>query len=132
EVLGWGVMGGFGLILALGQYSPINLHYLLWLLPGLSGLRAPGRFTVVVVLAGGMLAAYGLARLQQEHTPAEVGAVRRVLRGWWIALGCIAVVLGGLHIALLIRPSLARAVIQAAYLSLPRDSYTLTPGDVWG
>jgi phosphatidylserine/phosphatidylglycerophosphate/cardiolipin synthase-like enzyme len=32
------------LILALGQYSPINLHYLLWLLPGLSGLRAPGRF----------------------------------------------------------------------------------------
>ena len=45
EVLAWGVMGGLGLILALGQYSPINLHYLLWLLPGLSGLRAPGRFT---------------------------------------------------------------------------------------
>ena len=64
EVAAWGVMGGLGLILALGQYSPINLHYLLWLLPGLSGLRAPGRFTVVVVLAGGMLAAYGLAWLQ--------------------------------------------------------------------
>src|SRR5207247_6319190 len=37
DVLGLGVMGGLRLILAVGQYSPINLHYVLWLLPGLSG-----------------------------------------------------------------------------------------------
>src|SRR5919202_3843104 len=30
EVLGWGAMTGLGLLLALGQYSAINLHYLLW------------------------------------------------------------------------------------------------------
>src|SRR5207302_302720 len=82
EVLGWAVMGGLGLILALGQYSPINLHYVLWLLPGLSGLRAPGRFTAVVVLAGGMLAAYGLAWLQSTDRPKTPG-LRQVLRGWW-------------------------------------------------
>jgi hypothetical protein len=130
EVLGWGVMGGLGLILALGQYSPLNLHYLLWLLPGLSGLRAPGRFTVVVVLAGGMLAAYGLAWLQSARPPPEVLRVRRVVRGWWIAVGCIAMLRLGLHAARLPWPGGARAAIQAIYLSLSRDSYTLTVNDV--
>src|SRR6266487_4518509 len=90
-------MGGLGLILALGQYSPINLHYVLWLLPGLSGLRAPGRFTAVVVLAGGMLAAYGLAWVAREHTSAERSALRGVLRGWLIGLAGIVLVLVGLH-----------------------------------
>ena len=66
EVVGWGAMASLGLLLAIGQYSLINLHYVLWLLPGLSGLRAPGRFTVLVVLAGAMLAAFGLAWLQQQ------------------------------------------------------------------
>jgi len=130
EVLGWGVIGGVGLIFALGQYSPINLHYLVWLLPGLSGLRAPGRFTVVVVLAGGMLAAYGLAWLHNVRTPRWTHQVQRALRGWWIALGCIAVVLIGLHVAVLIRPGDAGVVIRSIYLSLPRDSYALTERDV--
>jgi hypothetical protein len=130
EVVGWGVIGGVGLILALGQYSPINLHYLLWLLPGLSGLRAPGRFTFVVVLAGGMLAAYGLAWLQSERTASEARGLRGVLRGWWIALGCTALMLVGLHVALLSWPGGARDAIRAAYLSLSRDSYSLTDGNV--
>jgi hypothetical protein len=131
EVLGWGVMGGFGLILALGQYSPINLHYVLWLLPGLSGLRAPGRFTIVVVLASGMLAAYGLAWLQTARlSSAEARRLHGVVRGWWIALGCIAFVLMGLHAALMTWPDSARTAIRAIYLSLSRDSYTLTDGDV--
>ena len=100
EVLAWGVMGGLGLILALGQYSPINLHYLLWLLPGLSGLRAPGRFTVVVVLAGGMLAAYGLAWLQTLR--ASASAARRptaapLLVVVAVGLAGIAPVVVGLH-----------------------------------
>jgi hypothetical protein len=130
EVLGWGVMGGLGLILALGQYSPINLHYLLWLLPGLSGLRAPGRFTAVVVLAGGMLAAYGLAWLQNPRTAASEKAMRGVLRGWWVALGCITLLVMALHVAVLTWPDGARGAINAAYLSLSRDSYTLTGSDV--
>src|SRR5207244_4032243 len=105
-------------------------HYILWLLPGLAGLRAPGRFTFVVVLAGGMLAAYGLAWLQNARTPAEARQLLRVLRGWWIALGCIAFVLVGLHAALLTWPGAARGAIPVIYLSLSRDSYPLTDGDV--
>jgi len=134
EVLAWGVMAGLGLILALGQYSPLNLHYLLWLLPGLSGLRAPGRFTVVVVLAGGMLAAYGLAWLQALSTtgpsPVESRRLRGVLSGLLAALAGIALATVALHVALLIWPASAREAIQAIYLSLPRDSFPLTSADV--
>jgi Bacterial membrane protein YfhO len=134
EVLGWGVMGGLGLILALGQYSAINLHYLLWLLPGLSGLRAPGRFTLVVVLAGGMLAAYGLAWLQTlgapGHNPVEHRRLRRLLAVLFALLSSLALGVVGLHAALLTWPVGARDVIQAMYLSLPRDSFPLTSADV--
>jgi hypothetical protein len=67
QVLGWGVLGLVGLMLALGQYSPLNLHYWVWLLPGMSGLRAPGRFTLIAVLAAAMLAAHGLTWLQRDR-----------------------------------------------------------------
>ncbi|MCA1644098.1 MAG: YfhO family protein [Chloroflexi bacterium] len=130
EVLGWAMIGGLGLILALGQYSPINLHYALWLLPGVSGLRAPGRFTIVVVLAGGMLAAYGLAWLQSARSSAEARGLHVVLRAWWVALGSIGLLLVGLHVALRVWPDSARGAIQAIYLSLPRDSYILTANTV--
>src|SRR6185295_7548834 len=87
EVAGWGILAGLGTLIALGQYSPINLHYVLWLLPGLSGLRAPGRFTIVVILALAMLAAYGLAAartLQPAWQPGgslSSGKARRLARG---------------------------------------------------
>ena len=129
EVLAWGVMGGLGLLLALGQYSPINLHYLLWLLPGLSGLRAPGRFSVVVVLAGGMLAAYGLAWLQTLSS-LDRPRLRRLLVWLWAVLAGLALAVSGVHIALLTWPSGALDAIRGAYLSLPRDTYPLTPTDV--
>jgi hypothetical protein len=134
EVLAWGVLGGLGLILALGQYSPLNLHYLLWLLPGVSGLRAPGRFTVVVVLAGGMLAAYGLAWLKalSESNPnsSDSKRLRHLLVALAASLAGIALTLVVLHLALLNWPDEAIDAIRFAYLSLARDSYTLTPSDV--
>ncbi|MDQ6675468.1 MAG: hypothetical protein M3069_32860, partial [Chloroflexota bacterium] len=134
EVVAWGVMAGVGLILALGQYSPINLHYLLWLLPGLSGLRAPGRFSVVVVLAGGMLAAYGLSWLQtlgaSGSSQQDARNLRRTLLGMGLGLMGIACSVVGLHVLLLAAPTFALDAIRAAYLSLSRDSYTLTPNNV--
>jgi hypothetical protein len=136
EVAGWGAMGGVGLILALGQYSPVNVHYLLWLLPGLSGLRAPGRFTLVVDLAGGMLAAYGLTWLQTLSTAqagdADGRRLRRVVIGMAAATACLLAGVVGLHAALLTWPEAARTAIQVAYLSLARDSYTLTVANVLG
>ena len=125
EVFGWALVGVVGLILGLGQYMGLlNLHYLLWLLPGLSGLRAPGRFTIIVILAGAMLAAYGLAWLQSYALDRR--RLSRVLTGWWIAFGAIVVLGAALHASVLLWPDAAAGAIQSAYLSLPRDSYTLT------
>lgn len=124
EVVGWGLVGLLGLVLGLGQYSPINLHYLLWLLPGLSGLRAPGRFATVVIIALAMLSAYGLAWLQSAGT--ERYRVRKVLGAWWAALAAIVVGGGVLHLALLLWPAPAMRAIDFGYLSLSRDSYPLT------
>jgi Bacterial membrane protein YfhO len=134
-VLGWAALGGVGLLLALGQYSPVNVHYLLWLLPGLSGLRAPGRFSVVVVLAGAMLSAYGLAWLHEQARhgshPRARDAMRRLFVGLGVSTVGIAVLLLALHAALLIWPDGAEATIEASYLSQPRDTYALTVSDVY-
>jgi hypothetical protein len=132
EIAGWAAMGGLGLVLSLGQYSPINLHYLLWLLPGLSGLRAPGRFTLVVDLAGAMLAAFGLAWLIAVGSdPVGRQRLRRALLGLSAATGLMAVLLGVVHAALTLWPGPTQALIGATYLAVPRDSYTLTPDMVW-
>jgi hypothetical protein len=131
EVLGWAIFGAIGLVLSLGQYSPINLHYVLWLLPGLSGLRAPGRFTFVVILAAAMLAAYGLGWLISHPDDATSRSrLKRVLAGLLCASLALALLVVGVHLALLTWPQPARAAIQAAYLSLPRDSYPLSVDDV--
>jgi hypothetical protein len=125
EVVAWGLMGALGLVLALGQYSLLNLHYVLWLLPGLSGLRAPGRFTVLVVLAGGMLAAFGLAWLGRR--PSATHWLR-------LAFGLVALValaVACTRVVLLAWPSAAFQGITSLYLSLPRDSYALTAADVY-
>jgi hypothetical protein len=129
EVAAWAVLGGVGLLLSLGQYSPLNLHYLLWLLPGLAGLRAPGRFTMVVGLAGGMLAAYGMAWLLDPSRCRTTA--RRVVSGVWAGFAVIGVSLVALHAALAIWQSAAREAIRTTYLSLPRDSYPLSDSDVY-
>jgi membrane protein YfhO len=129
EIAAWGIIGGLGLVLSLGQYSPINLDYLLWLVPGLSGLRAPGRFTFVVDLAGAMLAAYGLAWLMAEGVRPRL-LVRRTLASLSFVAAGIGALLLVVHLATVVWPQTARTVVSATYLSLPRDSYPLTPDDV--
>jgi hypothetical protein len=132
DVLLWVVLGGVGLLLALGQYSPVNLHYWLWLLPGMAGLRAPGRFTLVVVLALAMLGGYGLAWLR---TTAGVGRpprrLRALLAAFLAAPPILTVALAAGHRLLLDHPSRVRAIIENNYLALPHDSYPLTPSDVY-
>jgi hypothetical protein len=129
EVVGWAAIGGVALVLSLGQYSPINLDYALWLIPGLSGLRAPGRFTFAVDLAGAMLAAYGLAWLIAEGQRSR-GTVRRLLIWLTAAAGAIGALTIAIHIAVGVWPQATRALINAVYLSLPRDSYPLSTDDV--
>jgi hypothetical protein len=54
------LIGLFGLAIGLADQSPINVHRLLWSLPGFSSLRAPGRFAYLVVFAASGLAALGM------------------------------------------------------------------------
>jgi hypothetical protein len=81
---------------ALAQYVPLNLHELLWHLPGVSSLRAPGRFAYLFVFGIAGLAAFGLdailgagarwsgegergtgllSRLRHRHCSAATGAL---------------------------------------------------------
>ncbi|MFN8635723.1 MAG: YfhO family protein [Chloroflexota bacterium] len=46
-------------LFALGGYAPYGLYEWLWLIPGMSLQRAPGRFTMVTALSLAMLAAHG-------------------------------------------------------------------------
>jgi hypothetical protein len=54
-----------------------------------------------------------------------------VLRGVLVAPVALGLLLVGAHLALRAWPDLARAAINAGYLSLSRDSYPLTTGDVY-
>ncbi len=54
------LLGLLGLAVGLAEQSPLNVHYLLWNLPGFSSLRAPGRFAYLVVFALAGLAAFGV------------------------------------------------------------------------
>jgi hypothetical protein len=58
------VLGVVSLWIGMAGYAPLfNLHQLLWELPGFSFLRAPGRFSYLVVFACACLAALGLQAL---------------------------------------------------------------------
>ena len=62
------------LMIGLAEQSPIvNIHRLLWELPGFSSLRAPGRYAYLIVFGVAGLAAFGcdrLARLERRSWPA--------------------------------------------------------------
>lgn len=70
----WMLMLAIGFVLALGpylsygdRYLPIPLPYAATaLVPGLSSLRVPGRFTIVGTLALAVLAAQGIAEMQRR------------------------------------------------------------------
>ncbi|MSQ28542.1 MAG: hypothetical protein EXR51_10480 [Dehalococcoidia bacterium] len=47
------------LLLAMGPSAPFNLHRVLWELPGFSAMRAPARFTLLVVFGAATLAGLG-------------------------------------------------------------------------
>jgi len=122
EVAMWVVLGAVGLLLALGQYLPYDFFALLRSSPGLSWLRAPGRFSVIVDLSLAMLAAYGLVVLQAQAQ--RVGPYRWSAR---FAIGTLIVplsVIGGLVVLrslLLAAPDVSQRLIEEHYLSLPRD-----------
>jgi hypothetical protein len=131
----WVLLGGGGLIVALGQYSPLDLFALLWRVPGLGWLRAPGRFELVSVLALAMLAAHGLALLQ-AGARVPVARLPRAVR--WSLLpaallvpATLAVLLERLHQALLAARDPSLHLVETQYLALPHQNQPLSAGDVY-
>ena len=65
----------------MAEYAPVfNLHLLLWDLPGFSFLRAPGRFSYLVVFACAGLAAFGLQALVRTRRAPACGSGWRLCR----------------------------------------------------
>jgi hypothetical protein len=76
ELLYFVPLGTLSLLIAMAHYAPaLNLHQVLWSVPGFSFLRAPGRFTYLVVFACACLAALGLQALAQRRLRIAVALI---------------------------------------------------------
>jgi hypothetical protein len=110
-----------GLLLALGDNSPLKLFSVVWHSPGLGFLRAPGRFALFVVLAGALLSGFGLDHL------ARLGDGPRRRLAHVAALCLVPAVVGlligmtGFRLWLTSDPAQALAMVQDHYVSLPHD-----------
>ena len=125
ELLYFVVLGLLSLWIAMAQYAPFfNLHALLWSIPGFSFLRAPGRFTYLVVFACACLAAFGLQALNQRRVRAVValvGAVPGVA-----LLAALLALLPTWRNWLAADPDRARAFVESTYLAA-RAQYPIDP-----
>lgn len=122
----FGAVALVGVLLALGDTSPINLFWLVWHIPGLSFLRAPGRFSLLAAFSGAMLTAYGIQWLIDLRR----SAVRLPLLGFaLLSLDVGLVVLASVgRFWLEADPAGALAFIRDRYLTLPHDlEYPVDP-----
>ena len=114
-------------LLALGDYSPLNLYASVWNLPGISLNRAPARYSYLGVLAIAGLGGLG-AQVLWTHLRTWPNGVRqsfRLLLVWKVGL---VVVLAALIWHLVVwrswlerEPSWALQTIEQEYLSLRHD-----------
>ena len=111
QVAFWGLLSLLGLWLAMAAYLPLNLHRLLFYLPGFSLFRAPGRFLELTDLALPVLAGYGLDLLAQP-------AARQALLVWARRLALVLV-------ALVLLAVLGAALVLALPEFIPRTLWTL-------
>jgi hypothetical protein len=124
ELVYFVVLGVLALLIGMAAYAPINLHQVLWSIPGFSFLRAPGRFTYLVVFACACLAALGLQALTQRRLRLVV-----VLVGGVPSVALLAALLAVMPTWrgwLMADPSRAQAFVQSTYL-VSRAQYPIDP-----
>jgi hypothetical protein len=114
-------------LLALGDYSPINLYAHVWNLPGVNLTRAPARFSYLGVLGIATLAGFGSQALWEHLRPGPTGARRRLrLLVLWMA-GLVAGLAAAVWHLITWRawlerePLWALQLIDEQYLRLRRD-----------
>jgi hypothetical protein len=133
KVAFWVVLGSGGLLLALGPYAPLDGFSLMQSAPGLSWLRAPGRFALVVDLALAMLAAHGVHLLQAKaRRPAPPRLSWRPAVPALLLPAVFVTSIVSIRRAMVEAPDVAQRLIETHYLSLPRDSRWMTAADVYG
>jgi hypothetical protein len=137
EVFFFAPLGVAALLVGMAATAPVvNLHLMLWSVPGFSFLRAPGRFTYLVVFAGAGLAALGLEVLSDAERRSRWSRRPRLLLalvGAAPAVGALAALLALFptwRAALLADPSRARTTIEAMYLAA-RAQYPIDPALVY-
>lgn len=122
EVVYFLALAASGLWLAFASYAPVDIYRLLWELPGFSGLRAPGRYTFLFVLAWSVLAAWGLHALEERHGALARPRMLKVAALAVGAVGAISAISYGMVLVrstLLADPDGTLRGIREAYLSLP-------------
>jgi Bacterial membrane protein YfhO len=124
EIVYFVLLGLISLWIGMAEYAPFNLHEVLWTIPGFSFLRAPGRFTYLIVFACACLAAFGLQALRQRRLRmlvALVGAAPPIA-----LLAAFLALLPTWRNWLLADPVRATTWVQSAYLSA-RAQYPIDP-----
>jgi hypothetical protein len=135
EVLFFLPLGAAALLVGMTHYAPIfNLHEALWSTPGFSFLRAPGRFSYLVVFTCAGLAALGLEALGDVVKYRRHKRLGLAIVGAAPATGLLALLLvlfptwrGWLAS----NPERARVTLEQTYLAV-RAQYPLDPGLVYG
>ncbi|MCC7371303.1 MAG: YfhO family protein [Chloroflexi bacterium] len=106
----------FGLLVGLAEQSPLNIHRLLWSLPGFSSLRAPGRYAYLIVFAMAGLAAFGLDALMRQRRRSWLAVSGAAL--FAAGAGVVVYLIAGLHRRLVADPVRWKMLIDESYLSV--------------
>ena len=126
-VLYFGALAAGALLVALADRSPFNLHEIVWQIPGLSSLRAPGRYSELVVLGAGLLAAFGADAVARNAT-SRVG--RGIGVGALMLGAAFAALLVAVHLLLIAFPDSGVTLAQLHYLSRRHENPTLSAEQV--
>ncbi len=113
-----------GVAIGLADQSPLNLHQLLWGLPGFSSLRAPGRFAYLVIFGVAGLAALGMDWLARRDRRGWPGVV--VGLGMVVSSVLLAWLVQGLHSRLEADPVRWLRLVDQHYLATQREHAWLT------
>ncbi|MFN0071528.1 MAG: YfhO family protein [Chloroflexota bacterium] len=126
RVVAWLTLGVLlNLWLALGDYATPNPYYWLWNLPGFSVMRAPARFSLVIMLAVGCLAGIGADWLNRRASQGfgrwEAFWLRALALTWVGMLAVLLGVAGVLRMTLEAMPLEVMQSIDFSYLTFRRE-----------
>lgn len=109
----WYVLAVFFLLLALGDFSPVNIWAIIRKLPIVGSLHGPSRITVLFVFAASVIAGYVASRIENLKKPVS-GNAAKALTG---------------VIAALVFLELATVSSQVMLDAFPKSSYSVKPNE---